>query len=128
MHGYEALRGNARFVDLILAADHRFLGGQLSEHAARQFLTPIALVDFAVAVAILLGRRPGVAGYMAGWGLLTALSRTVHSGGDGLWETLVRAPNCGVPLAICLYWLACPASDPAPAPALDSADHASPAP
>ncbi len=130
VHGYEALRGNARFVDLILAADRMFSSGELSEQAARRILWPIAAADFAVALGILISRRPGVAAYMAGWGLLTALSRLVHSGDGGLWETLVRAPNCGVPLAICLYWLSYPARPPAPAPdpapALDPADHVSP--
>ena len=120
VHGYEALRGNARFVDLILSADRTFFGGSLSEHAARLCLTPIGLVDLGLAVAILLSRRPSVAGYMAGWGLITALARSIHSGGDGLWETLVRAPNCGVPLAICLYWSSRYAHDPAS----DPADHA----
>ncbi len=120
VHGYEALRSNSRFVDLLLSADQRFLSGALSEHVSRQILLPIGVIDLALAVAILVGRWRPIAGYMAVWGLITALSRTVHSGWDGLWETLIRAPNCGVPLAICLYWSSCPA----PAPAWEPADHA----
>ena len=72
VHGYEALRSNSRFVDLLLsAADLRFLGGTLFGAALRQLLLPIGIVDLILAVAILVGRWWPVAGYMAAWGFIT---------------------------------------------------------
>ena len=58
------------------------------------------------AVLILRFRWPALAGWMAFWGLVTALARVVHSGFDNWSEAALRAPHVGLPLVLALTWLA----------------------
>ena len=60
----------------------------------------VGTVDIAAGLAVLLSPRPAVLLYMAVWGLWTALLRPLS--GDNAWETLERAGNYGVPLALLL--------------------------
>ncbi len=106
-HGWEALTGRPEFLDLIFAAGRDVLGVQIAESHATVMLVAIGVQDVLLA-AVLLTRidwlRPWVAVYMAFWGLVTAASRTLHSGWEFGYEALVRIPNGGVPLALFLYW------------------------
>ena len=60
----------------------------------------VGAVDIAAGVVTLLSPRPAVLLYMAAWGLWTALLRPLS--GEQLWETVERAGNYGVPLALLL--------------------------
>jgi hypothetical protein len=60
----------------------------------------IGAVDVAAGIVTLLSPRPTVLLYMAVWGLWTALLRPLS--GDHAWETIERAGNYGVPLALLL--------------------------
>lgn len=102
-HGLEALQGHPAFVDLILASTNRLLDMRLIESHARMALQPIGWIDLALALGILVGRWPWIAGYMALWGAVTALSRITAGGLDRWPEALVRAPHLFTPLA--LAWL-----------------------
>jgi hypothetical protein len=105
-HGIEALTGSYAFLDYVFALEE-VLGVVIEQGVAEKILIAIGVADLVVSVAILLPAarlRRSAAAYMAAWGLITAASRTVHSGMDGLFDTLMRLPNGGVPLALVLYW------------------------
>lgn len=106
-HGVAALLHTGAFLDYIFVAADSLLGVQLEQATVEWILNAIGVADLIVAVALFSGSTRVqllAAGYMAAWGFITAASRTVHSGLDGLPDTLVRAPNGGVPLALLLYW------------------------
>ncbi len=103
VHGLEALQLHPRFIDYILMADRRLLGGTLGlqQSNAEMALYVIGAVDVGCALWLIAGRmRRGLLLYMAFWGVLTACSRVVHSGEHGIHETLIRAANGGVALAL----------------------------
>ena len=96
---------DARFQDLIYGAGLRVGVTDLSPDSVENALVVIGVVDLAVALGLLLPLRRlslGCALWMAFWGFLTAASRTLHSGFEWCGETLLRAPNGGVPLAVAL--------------------------
>ena len=99
-HGVAALLSHPRFLDLLFAAHLRFFGEPLAQAAAETTLHAIGIVDLALAVAIVAVRSRAVAAWMAFWGLVTALSRVVHSGMDHWPEAALRALHCGAPLAL----------------------------
>jgi hypothetical protein len=60
----------------------------------------VGTIDIAMGLAVLLSPRPFVLLYMAVWGLWTALLRPLA--GEPVFETMERAGNYGVPLALLL--------------------------
>ncbi len=64
----------------------------------------IGVLDLLVAFFLLTLQSRFAVGYMAAWGLVTASSRTTAFGFDAWPETLLRAANGGVPIAIMIYW------------------------
>lgn len=111
-HGVEALLLNPRFVDFLIVSVDRATGVRMLQSVAEYHLYAIGVVD--VALAVLVIYRPGKAvwGYMAFWGLATALMRTVYYGPEIGWHhTLIRVLNGAAPLALLLA-----ARSPAPAP------------
>jgi len=113
-HGLEALEHYGRFVDLIIGSAHRWLDLTLSQSTAENILTVIGVQDIFLAGLLLytfIDDRLGVfrrwrwiAGWMAVWGLCTALSRMTAGGIDSWHKTLIRSANGGVPLALFLGW------------------------
>ena len=103
-HGLEALQHEAAFVDYLIIAGRDLLGTEPTIDAVHDTLFAIGIVDLAVAVAILSTRWRAVALYMAFWGLITAASRIVHSGGGAWHAAALRLPNAGVPLALWLLF------------------------
>ena len=62
----------------------------------------VGSIDIAAGVLVLLSPRPIVLLYMAVWGLWTALLRPLS--GDTFFETLERAGNYGVPMALLMMF------------------------
>ena len=58
----------------------------------------VGLVDIVAGISVLVSPRPIALIYMVVWALWTALLRPLS--GDHVWETLERAGNYGVPLAL----------------------------
>ena len=102
-HGLLSLSLYGRFVDLVIMGGQRLVGVEVSQGTAESLLTGIGIVDVGVGLAVLRFRWPGIAAYMAVWGLITAGSRVVHSGWENNYpEMLIRIPNAGVPFALYL--------------------------
>ena len=104
-HGWKALQLSPPFLDYLFAASGRLLGWELPQELAETILLIVGSVDLLVACLLLVRRSSALAFYMAGWGILTAASRIVHSGWDASYEALFRAANGGAPLALALYWI-----------------------
>ena len=102
-HGYEAMIGHPPFVDLIIGAGRR-VTLRISQDSAEQLLVAVGAIDFVLSALVLFTRSRAAVLYMAVWGLVTASSRIVHSGLGAYFETLVRAGNAGVPLALFFVW------------------------
>jgi hypothetical protein len=103
-HGIEALQHSGPFVDLMIGTVKRWTGQRLSQASAEQLLTVIGLQDFLLAALLLLRRWRWIAGWMAIWGLATALSRVTSMGVDSWHQSLLRLANGGVPLTLYLAW------------------------
>ena len=126
-HGYQALMEDPRFIDLIIGTSANVLDVRISEATAVVILKGIAVVDFCVALAVIVYptplfvpaklwaspcpvcaiRRvivPSLMIWLAGWGLITALSRMTSLGYPvGLSqypELLIRASHVLGPLAL----------------------------
>ena len=102
-HGLEAMLLNPKFVDYLTVTLEKVAGLSIPLSLAQVALLAIGLVD--VSLAILLMRRPSraVLGYMAFWGLATALMRSVFFGPELGWHhTIVRTLNGGAPLLLLL--------------------------
>ena len=105
-HGWEALQHNPQFVDYLLLTSRSWLDAPLAESTALFMLTVIGVVDMLLGLLVLAGHRSRVVlGYMAAWGLITALARTVYGGIWAYPSTLVRTANGGGPLALLLLTL-----------------------
>ena len=65
---------------------------------ARLLMPVVGAVDIAAGIAVLVSPRPVVLVYMAIWGAWTALLRPLA--GESFFETLERAGNYGVPIAL----------------------------
>jgi hypothetical protein len=88
----------------------------ISSDWAFTLMPVVGMVDIAAGLLVLAAPRPIVLAYMAIWALWTALLRPLT--GDSVFETLERAGNYGVPLALlllvgiprrCRDWFAAPA-------------------
>jgi hypothetical protein len=68
-----------------------------------RILMPITgAVDITLGVIVLLRPTRALIGYMAVWGLFTASLRPLA--GQGIWETIERSYNYGVPLSLLLLY------------------------
>lgn len=74
---------------------------------AHTLMPVVGTIDITAGILVLLSPRPVVLLYMAIWGLWTALLRPLS--GESGFETLERAGNYGVPIAL-LFWYARPVS------------------
>jgi hypothetical protein len=104
-HGIEAWMHYPEFIDMTILAAGQLAGWRLGEGASRGLLTLIGLVDMLVATIAVSRRWPPVAWYMAGWGFVTAISRVVAHGWTFWYETAIRVPHAGIPIAIALWWM-----------------------
>ncbi|TWT74734.1 hypothetical protein [Allorhodopirellula solitaria] len=104
-HGYKAIECYGPFMDLVLLSDMRWTQFYPSESTVQRSLVAIGVVDLLVAILLVVARWPAVAFYMAVWGGVAAASRMTAFGFSAWPETLLRAANGGVPLAILGYWI-----------------------
>jgi len=74
----------------------------IPENWAYRLMPVIGSVDIAAGIAVLLSPRPFVLLYMAVWATWTALLRPLA--GESVFETIERAGNYGVPLALLLLF------------------------
>jgi hypothetical protein len=74
---------------------------------AHTLMPVVGTIDITAGILVLLSPRPAVLLYMAIWGLWTAMLRPLA--GESGFETLERAGNYGVPIAL-LLWYARPGS------------------
>ena len=104
-HGLEAWQHYHVFVDMNIIASRKTLGLSMSQSQSEALLTAIGLADIAVAAVAAATKSRAAAGYMAGWGLLTAASRIVVQGWFlGLWGFATRVPHAIVPLVLWFVW------------------------
>jgi len=104
-HGIEAWRLHPEFIDYWIATSERFFGTRMSQQTAQWLLRLIGMVDILTAVTCVCTRWRTVWWWMAFWGGLTAASRIIAFGVSIGWSaTLMRAPHCGIPLAVALYF------------------------
>jgi hypothetical protein len=75
----------------------------IPESVAWQMMPWVGAVDITVGMAVLFAPRRIPLAYMAVWGLWTALLRPLS--GESFFETIERAGNYGVPLALLLMSL-----------------------
>lgn len=105
-HGVEALQHHPKFIDLLIAAGHRFTGHYFSQSDATNILTAIGVIDL-IAAAIIIAPikwRP-LALWMAFWGAVTAASRVVEFGPLSAWDmTTLRAMHACLPLVLFFLW------------------------
>ena len=99
-HGIEALLKSPKFVDLILRVSRTYFTLSLTQDFVEDILIIIGIVDILVALFIWLYPSSYLFGYAAFWGFITALSRVMFSPEYGLYSTLIRAANGGIPLAL----------------------------
>lgn len=104
LHGLKAFQRDASFIDLVVGSGQNLLSWDLSQDAIEVTLMIIGITDFALVVLLVLRQWRPIAAYMALWGIITALSRVTSLGWMFFGETLVRAANGGLPLAVYLYW------------------------
>ena len=69
---------------------------------AYRLMPVVGSIDIAAGIAVLLSPRPFVLLYMAAWATWTALLRPLA--GESVFETVERAGNYGVPLALLLVF------------------------
>jgi len=103
-HGIEALRHSGPFVDLMIGTVRRWTDLRLTQATAEDLLTVIGLQDLLLAVLLLMRRWRWIAGWMALWGLVTALSRMTSMGMDSWHQSVLRLANGGAPLTLFLAW------------------------
>ncbi len=99
IHGWESLRLHPDFIDYILAADRNIFGLGIRQSGAEVVLRLIGAHDIALALLVLAGNKHRhVLGWMAFWGVVTALSRVVQGGEAAMHHAVVRVANGGLPL------------------------------
>ena len=103
-HGLKSVYKAPQFVSLILGSGENLLGWSMRQQLAEIALQVIGAIDICLAVLLVTTRWRWVALYMAVWGAITAFSRMTAMGWEWYPETLVRAANCGVPLALAILW------------------------
>lgn len=69
----------------------------IPESLAWKLMPLVGLMDIALGIIGLLSPRRGLLLYMAAWGAFTAMLRP--AAGQGGWEFIERAYNCGIPFA-----------------------------
>ena len=103
-HGFKAWMQSTSFKSLITGTFAN-IGVEVDPVTCGMALKIIGAVDIIVAGLVLVAPWRPVVAWMAFWGFLAAGSRMTAYGLDAWYETAIRLPNGGVPLALlCLWW------------------------
>ena len=103
-HGYGALIAKTSYVALI-SGTFSNIGVEVDPVTSGMALKLIGAVDIIAAGLVLVAPWRPVVAWMAAWGFIAAASRMTAYGLDAWYETAIRLPNGGVPLALlCLWW------------------------
>ena len=103
-HGIEALQLHPGFVDLILGSLKRF-SLSISEAACYQILFVIGVMDIALGGFILFSRNTKLLVWVALWGAIAALSRTLAHGPEFWMESIIRTTQCYLPLTLAILFI-----------------------
>ena len=100
IHGLEAYYGYPGFLDLIIGSARNLAGIHIAESTSVIILKGIGILDFVVALLVLV--RPGkkVLFWALFWGTLTAFSRVTAVGTAAYIEVLFRASHIIAPLVL----------------------------
>lgn len=100
VHGYEAWKLHPHFIDFVLTVSSGMFRADMEESTAAMILKSIAVVDWIVAVWLLVKPSWPLLGWLAFWGLVTALARPLTLGFASYPEVLLRVSHVFAPLAI----------------------------
>jgi len=100
IHGLEAYYGYPGFLDLIIGSARNLAGIHIAESTSVVLLKGIGILDFVVALLVLVRPGKGVLFWALFWGTLTAFSRVTAIGTAAYIEVLFRASHMIAPLAL----------------------------
>jgi len=100
IHGLEAYYSYPGFLDLIIGSARNLIGIQIAESTSVTLLKGIGILDFAVALLVLVRPRKKVLFWALFWGALTAFSRVTAVGTAAYIEVLFRASHMVAPFAL----------------------------
>lgn len=110
-HGGEAMLGHPSFQDFLIGTAERLVGWSLHEGHVQPLLIGIGVMDAALALLVLSGRKSRWLWWAAAWGAITAGARVTTYGWEVYGDILLRLPHIAAPLA--LWCLAKPRADSA---------------
>ena len=93
-HGFFAFMGKAQWVKYLTVFG-------FSDTVALKLMTYIGVIDFLIAIIVLLKPHKYVVLYAFTWAFLTALIRPIS--GEPIWDFIERGSNWTAPL--CLYFI-----------------------
>lgn len=99
-HGYEAWKLHPHFVDFLITTAELLINYDLSESQANRILKAIGILDFSVAVWLIIRPNWTLLIWLSFWGLITALARPLTLGFASYPEVLMRASHFLAPLAL----------------------------
>ena len=100
IHGLEAYYGYPGFLDLIIGSARNLAGFHIAESTSVNLLKGIGILDFVVALLVLVRPCKEVLFWALFWGTLTAFSRVTAVGTAAYIEVLFRASHMIAPLAL----------------------------
>jgi len=100
IHGLEAFYGYPGFLDLIIGSARNLAGIHIAESTSVSILKGIGILDFVVALLVLIRPKKEVLFWALFWGTLTAFSRVTAVGTAAYIEVLLRASHMIAPLAL----------------------------
>ena len=103
-HGVEAILHHPGFVDLILGSLKR-ISLSISEATSYQILFVIGVMDITLGGFIFFSRNVKLLIWIAIWGGVAALSRTLAHGCEFWAESLIRISQCYLPLALTFLFM-----------------------
>lgn len=100
VHGLEAWWQHPGFTDFLIGTAENIFGWDWTEETTFWILRAIAVVDITVALLLLFSTHVALIGWLAFWGLLTALARVTTHGTELFYEVMLRAGHYLGPIVI----------------------------
>lgn len=102
-HGAEAFLLNPRFIDLLINSAANLGDWRVPESEVKSVLRWIGVMDMTLALTLVLRPFRALLGWMAVWGLITALARLTANGWGAYPEFLLRTTHFVVPFVLLRY-------------------------